>query len=211
MIVARQRPGIFLLSRGSASWRRRAVTLLFVALAMTVPFFLGGSDAPADEDGYGLVALPDDLAGAASLGVEQDRLAPDFRLAALGGEDFRLSDTRGHGVVLNLWATWCGPCREEMPALKSVAERHAADGLLVVGINLRESPESVAAFAQEFALRFPIALDSTGEVMERYLRLGPPNTIFIRPDGTVDAVHIGALSEAELESAVARILPVGAQ
>lgn len=131
--------------------------------------------------------------------------APDFTLDLLGGGEVTLSDLRGKPVVLNIWATWCGPCREEMPAIEKVYRSYKDLGLTVIGLNLtsQDSERAVTAFVQELDLTFPIALDRDGSVGNRYQLMGLPTTFFIDSQGVIQSVVVGGpMSETLIQSKV---------
>jgi len=135
--------------------------------------------------------------------------APDFTLDTLDGGKLTLSELRGHPVVLNLWASWCLPCRKEMPAIGEVYERYENEGLIVIGLNLtsQDSRSDVSAFVQELGLTFPIALDADGSVRDRYQLLGLPTTYFIDQRGIIRSVVVGGpMSEATIQSKVEDLL-----
>ena len=129
--------------------------------------------------------------------------APDFTLDLLDGGQLSLSELRGHPIVLNFWASWCLPCRSEMPAIESVYQRYKESGLVVIGLNLtsQDSESDARAFVQELGLTFPIALDRDGSVRERYQLLGLPSTYFIDQSGIIRSVIVGGpMSEATIQS-----------
>ena len=131
--------------------------------------------------------------------------APDFTLDLLGGGEITLSELQGNPVVLNLWATWCGPCREEMPAIENVYRSYKGLGLTVIGLNLtsQDSEQAVFDFVQELDLTFPIALDRDGSVAKRYQLMGLPTTYFIDSQGVIQSVVVGGpMSEALIQSKV---------
>jgi peroxiredoxin len=134
----------------------------------------------------GDVGLVDDTA------VEVGSPAPDFVLESPAGEFIALSDFRGKTVVLNFWATWCPPCRAEMPDLQAAfEERQAADDLVVLAVDLQEGDGQVSDFVDEFALTFPVVIDRTGEVAQHYELLGLPGTFFIDRDGVLRGKSLG--------------------
>jgi len=137
---------------------------------------------PADDADLGMLA---------SQGrPELDELAPDFELVlADSGEVVRLSDYRGQTVILNFWATWCVPCRREMPDLQ--AADIADDTVIVLAVNAQETATAVAGFVEEFELTFPVVLDRQGEVRAHYGAVGLPATFFIDPDGVLRARTFG--------------------
>lgn len=107
-------------------------------------------------------------------------------------------DLRGKVVLLNFWATWCAPCRVEMPTLQSRHERYP-EQLVVVGIDFDEPKKNVAAFVEEFGLTFPILLDPGGKVQDDYHIRGYPTTIFLDKTSLVQIVHIGIMTEDQLD------------
>jgi len=111
--------------------------------------------------------------------------APDFSLTDLNGQSHRLSDYRGKVVVVNFWATWCPPCREEMPSLDRAAQRLARDGILVLGVASGESLEKVAAFQGRFPVGFPLLPDASGKVMRGWPGVGLPNTFVVDRRGRI--------------------------
>jgi peroxiredoxin len=133
-------------------------------------------------------------------------LAPDFVLQTSGGEEFKLSAQRGTPVVLNFWATWCPPCRAELPELRSASERHAGQ-ITVVGVNQGESAAAVANSALELGLTFPIPLDHQGDVSQLYGVRSLPTTFFIDRDGVIRQIQNGPLTEATLAQLLRTIYP----
>jgi peroxiredoxin len=131
--------------------------------------------------------------------------APEFSLASLDHRTMSLADARGQMVVVNFWATWCISCRAEMKEFERVYETYRDQGLLVLAVDESESEEVVAAFAREYALTFPILLDSDGAVMQRYRVLGLPTTFFVGRDGVISAARIGELDRDYVESQIARL------
>lgn len=134
--------------------------------------------------------------------------APDFTLSALHGDEQSLTDWRGQPVLVNFWASWCGPCRREMPELIAARTRYQTEGLVVVAVNLshQDARASVDAFVEEFQPSFPILLDTTGEVAERrYGVMGLPMSYFIDRTGTIRGIYVGALNRAGIDQAMAEM------
>jgi peroxiredoxin len=117
--------------------------------------------------------------------------ALDFELPDLAGRPVRLRDFRGRVVLLNLWATWCAPCREEMPALATLAEELGPRGLAVVGVNHQESKRDVEAFVREQGLRFPVLLDLEGHVGRGYKAFALPVTFVVDRRGMLAGTVLG--------------------
>ncbi|PKN81271.1 MAG: thiol:disulfide interchange protein [Chloroflexi bacterium HGW-Chloroflexi-9] len=129
----------------------------------------------------------------AEAGAEIGQRAPDFSLVrADTGETLSLSDLRGKTVIVNFWATWCPPCRAEMPDLQGAYdERLAAGDLVILGVNEEEGAEQVQRFIAEFGLTFPVVLDKDAAVRRRYNVPGLPATFFIDRDGIIRARSYG--------------------
>lgn len=123
--------------------------------------------------------------------------APPFALAAPDGATVSTADLRGRPVVLNFWATWCAPCRAEMPALQATAEQFAG-AVHVIGVNQGETAEQVTAFATAFGIAYPLVLDADDAVSRLYRVRALPTTFLIDADGVVRAVIPGAVSAAVL-------------
>lgn len=126
-------------------------------------------------------------------------LAPEFEAAELDGDVFRLSQARGRIVLLNFWATWCDPCRAEMPLLQARSRDFESAGLQVVGVNFDEPENEVRAFQDELGLTFRIVLDPGGQVQALYKVLGYPTTFFVDEVGVIRFVHIGSMDADQLD------------
>jgi peroxiredoxin len=133
-------------------------------------------------------------------------LAPDFTLTTLEGDTVRLSDLRGQPVLINFWASWCGPCRSEMPHIQAAHETHSKDGLVVLGVDQMESPPAVARFVNEFNLTFLIPMDSDGKVSRAYQARGLPTSFFVDADGIIRDTFTGPMSAGHIESLLDGIL-----
>lgn len=126
------------------------------------------------------------------------RMAPDFELKTTKGETLKLSDNVGHKVVLlNFFATWCGPCQAEMPELVRYSEKHAKDPILVLGVDADEKPLAVADFTGKYGVHYPMAIDS-GTVEKAYGVGAYPTTVLVGVDGKIQFYHTGALANADV-------------
>ncbi|GAB4524150.1 MAG: TlpA disulfide reductase family protein [Anaerolineales bacterium] len=128
-------------------------------------------------------------------------IAPDFTLQDLEGQTYTLSDLRGRPVLLNFWATWCPPCRAEMPAIGKVYEDYRAQGFVVLAVTADDTYNDAADFSRQYALPFPVLVDSSANVARTYNINSLPTSFFIAPDGVIRAVVIGGpMSEASIRS-----------
>ena len=140
---------------------------------------------------------------------QQGFLAPDFELKATTGETVKLSDLRGQAVLVNLWATWCPPCRAEMKSIEKVYSEYKDQGLVVLAVNMtyQDDRTKIAPFIAEQRLTFPILLDETGEIGKDYQLRSLPSSFFINRKGIITEVVIGGpMAEALLRTRVEEIL-----
>ena len=144
-----------------------------------------------------LLNQPEGSSGSQPVIPEVNQAAPDFALTTLTGESVRLSELKGRVVAVNFWATWCGPCRLEMPLLQSYADRYPQD-LTVLAVNDAEPIEKVQPYVDDLGLSFPILLDEKELVTRLYRVRGFPTTIFIDRDGKIRYQHLGLLMEDQL-------------
>jgi peroxiredoxin len=166
---------------------------LVVGLGVGIVFFFGFYQ-PANSPQESELALGTEI----SPGPEKGLPAPGFELTSLSGERIQLEDYRGKIVLLNFWATWCAPCRLEMPAFQSRADQFEND-LAVVAINFSEDQDEVQAFVDELNLSFDVLLDPQAEAQRLYLIRGYPTTFFIDREGMIRVQHVGVLSETQLD------------
>jgi len=124
--------------------------------------------------------------------------APQFALTFDDEQSLTLADLRGRPVMINFWATWCPPCRSEMPEI--VHHAKTDDDLIVLAVNVREGLEQVRAFADEYDMIMPVVLDRNGDLQSLYLLRGMPTSIFIDREGVIVSTWEGMLSVAQLES-----------
>ena len=130
-----------------------------------------------------------------AMGVLHDRRqlpAPEFSLATPDGKTIALAELRGKVVFLNFWATWCPPCRVEMPSMEQLHKELKDKGLAILAIDIGESPKQVARFMKEFRLTFPALLDVNSEVSSRYRVQGLPTTFLVDRNGSVIGAAVGA-------------------
>lgn len=165
-----------------------ALGLLWIGVSARLP---GGTDTPG---------IPAPKAGF---------LAPDFTLETLEGEVVTLSELQGQAVLVNIWASWCLPCRAEMPAMQQVYEDYREQGFTILAVHAtnQDNAANAADFAAEHGLSFPILLDPDGTVGEMYQVTALPSSFFVLPDGTIEEVVFGGpMAEALLRTRVETLL-----
>jgi len=138
------------------------------------------------------------------IGIDIGELAPDFTATTLEGETITLSDYRGQIVLVNDFATWCGPCQAETPDLVNVYNAEGGD-VVFIGLNLQESEAKVAEFKEQHGVPYPLVMDPNGKVTELYRPVGLPTSWFIDSDGVVRYVHAGPMTTPMLEEALSAI------
>jgi peroxiredoxin len=150
--------------------KRVKVVLLGVLLGAMPGFFAGGSFASSG------------LAG---------QEAPDFVLKSASGVNMRLSEYRGNVVMINFWATWCGPCRQEMPLLDDLYSRYERVGFSLLGVNIDDDSSRAMQMAEELGVSFPVLFDERKEVSKLYQVEAMPVTVLVDREGKVRHVHLG--------------------
>ncbi|MFC1995688.1 peroxiredoxin family protein [Chloroflexota bacterium] len=125
--------------------------------------------------------------------------APDFTLSDLEGNRLRLSDLRGKVVFVNFWATWCPPCRVEMPEMEMVYQEYKDKDVVVLGVDILQPEDEVRQFVQEGGYSWTFVIDTTGEVAESYNIQTMPTSFFIDREGIIRAVNIGRMLSGAME------------
>jgi cytochrome c biogenesis protein CcmG/thiol:disulfide interchange protein DsbE len=180
--------------RRESRWAIPAAGLL-IGLALGLVYFFG---IPSKEES-GLLLQPENPSGTLLPGPYVGAPAPDLTGVTVDGRQVSLKDLRGRVVVLNFWATWCAPCREEMPALEARYEKYKDDGLVVLAIDFDEPAEDVRAFQDQLGLTFPVLLDPGAKIQQLYRVRGYPTSYFVDRDGTIQVQHIGVMFEDQLD------------
>ncbi|HEY1410381.1 MAG TPA: redoxin domain-containing protein [Promineifilum sp.] len=161
----------------------------------SIPAFQGTAQS-------GVAPLQTDVNGLPEAGS----IAPDFALQDLGGQTVRLSDFRGRPVILNFWATWCAPCRLEMPELQKLQAAYGENGPMVLAVNQKESAGRVTEFFEDIDLDLIALLDTNTDVGAAYGAFFLPTTVIVGPDGVVAAVHRGIISREQLDGYLAGVV-----
>ena len=131
--------------------------------------------------------------------IETDVPAPEFELLSTDGELVSLTNLQGKVIVVNFWATWCGPCVEEIPMFQDYFERYN-DQIMILGINEQEDPDEVREFLQQFGVSYPILMDRSAELAPVYRLMALPVTVFVDEEGILRYHHIGFMTEEQFSS-----------
>ncbi len=145
--------------------------------------------------------------GGLDVGPKVGSLAPDFELTDINtGKPVKLSSLRGKPVWLNYFATWCPPCKAELPDMKREYAKYKDKGLVVVGIDMREDPAQVKGFTSSNGYNWTFVIDTDGQVTDRYFVYSIPTHLFIGEDGVIKSVGIGALTPNAMETNISKII-----
>lgn len=131
--------------------------------------------------------------------------APPIVGTTLDGGPFDLTSLRGRPVIVNFWASWCGPCRDELPLFRAKLAEHEAEGLAIVGVMYRDEADLAQAFATGFGVTWPTVVDPSGTLASAYRVVAPPQTYFIDRAGVVRSIQIGEVRAADFERQFAAI------
>lgn len=173
-------------------------SLLAIVVAVVVFAGLSGGDAQEEAEGpQQVVAVVGDA-------------APSVVVPTMAGDAFDVAGHEGRPVWINVWASWCPPCRAEMPDIDEVRRRSEADGLAFVAMNFGEDPADVANYLRNTGYDFAVGIDVEGEFARLYNVLGLPMHIFIAADGTLDSLRVGGMSRAEMDEKVAELTAAAA-
>jgi cytochrome c biogenesis protein CcmG, thiol:disulfide interchange protein DsbE len=180
---------------GRRGMELRRLPRRFLVYAALLPFVVLGAA------GFALY-----LRGASTSPTVVGSAAPDFSLVDLDGNPVNLAELRGSPVIVNFWASWCGPCVEEFPLLREAVERNVDDGLVVLGIVYQDRSEAARAFMERNGGSWQALMDPDERVATAYKIFAPPETYFIGRDGRIVARHIGQFTAESLEAKVAAIM-----
>lgn len=171
----------------------RTPALYFLLAVLTAVLMAPASGQSADD------AASKSLAMAMSTSHDgHARYAPNFTLRLTNGEDFNLADNIGKKViVLNFFATWCGPCKIEMPELSSYYDKHRDEGLVIIGVDAGDSEAKVEKFIKKYGVTFPVGIDHEDDLIDLYRIRNVPVSVLIGADGTVRLFHPGPIWDAE--------------
>ena len=137
---------------------------------------------------------------------KEGEIASAFSLQLLSGKQFRLGDIKERPMVINFWASWCHPCRQEAPALQKVYALYKDKGVVFIGIAIQDTETKAKAYVKEFGITFPVGLDSTGAIAEAYKIYGIPKTFIIGKDGRLSYIHMGEITEDDLIKGIEKVV-----
>ena len=199
-------------TRDNSGRRRQAIVVLGLGLLVglvAIYLALSQDNAPPAEITAQAGAFPvASLYGVKNADAQPDagHPAPDFAIHQANGETAYLSDYRGRPILINFWATWCPPCRAEMPELVRAYNEHQDEGLVVIAVDSMESQEAVAKFVKAFNMNMPVVIDVQGQVMDAYKTQSLPSSFFIDRNGVVQVRWIGILTPEALQKNLDEIL-----
>ncbi len=165
-----------------------------VASLVTAIFLLIRAGLPERSDFIGF-----EIEGVGYVAPAIGEIAPPINAELLSGSHFQLENLRDEPVIINFWATWCAPCRIEMPELEAL---HQETGIPVIGINIGESRELITAWVDEFQLSFDIVLDPGQAIYRQYRVIGQPATFVVNPDGIISHIFFGPTRSDTLQDAI---------
>ena len=185
------------------------VLLLAVTASVMTLGLIAGACSPNDpeQDGLALGRITA-LTAVPGQSTEPGKPAPDFQFKDPEGRASSLGELKGKPVLLNFWATWCGPCVHEMPFIQEIYDEWSDKGLVILAIDVGESSATVKRFLQEHGFSFPVILDTGKIVAAKYNIRGYPTTFLINQDGEIVGYKVGAFrSKEEIESGIRVVLP----
>jgi cytochrome c biogenesis protein CcmG, thiol:disulfide interchange protein DsbE len=172
-----------------------------VALVLVVGAVTWVAVASSGDDGESGTAVPDEVRNG---GPQVGDVAPDFTLKTFDGKSVSLSDYRGEPVVLNFWASYCHPCREEFPLFREQLAEHPGE-FVVLGVDAKDIESDAEKFAEDQKATWPIVFDASNDVAKAYGVAAVPQTFFIRPDGTVALRYYAQIPDDKWAGALAKI------
>ncbi len=176
---------------------------LYLNVALALTLIAVGASMLLRTSQQSLASKPD---ASNNVGQPQADIAPEFTLISLTGENVALSDYAGQVVMINMWATWCPPCKAEMPEINAFYEAHKQEGFVVLAVNNQEDAITINEFIQANGFTFPVLLDTQTEVVDLYRVQGLPTSFIIDRNGFIQHTQIGEITLEELEAIVGPLL-----
>lgn len=153
------------------------------------------------------INTPTDAPRPASEQIRIGNVAPDFSLKTLDNQTIKLSQFRGKPVLINFWATWCVPCTTELPLLVQTYQANQ-DKLVILGVNIKEDAATVEARVKSVGITYPVGLDNSGDVTDRYQVRGYPTSLFVDKNGVIQRITVGPLTEDTIRSSLERVYSI---
>jgi peroxiredoxin len=183
--------------------RQRQWNVVLVAVLVAGSLFIAATRVQPGSGAHPPAAQTDVLADPAPL---QDHPAPDLALPQLDGTPVTLRDLRGQVVLINIWATWCPPCRAEMPAIQQAYAAYRDRGFMVLAVNQREEATAITPFLEQYGLTLPILLDRDGQASATYQASALPSSFFVDRCGVIRAIYRGPLPPPVINGIVEQLL-----
>ncbi len=185
----------------------------FFAFALTAAAIMGCSEGKGRASAPGgaapEAARPDaGKAAAAETAPDDGQVmpAPLLKVTSFDGKAFSLEAAKGRPVVINFWASWCGPCRLEAEGIEKAYQMFRAQGVEFVGVAIQDNPESARKFIEEYGLTYPNGLDEKGDIAQAYEVFGVPKTVIVAKDGNMSYIHLGTITLDTLTSEIKRVI-----
>jgi peroxiredoxin len=182
---------------------QRQWNLIMVLVLVAGSLFVGATRVRPDAGASALVARVDTTSEPAPL---PDHPAPDITLPQLDGTQFTLHDLSGNVILINVWATWCPPCRAEMPAIQQAYATYRDRGFIVLAVNQREDGSAITPFLEQYGLTFPVLLDRDGQASATYQASALPSSFFVDRNGVIRAVYRGPMPSRVIAGTVEQLL-----
>ncbi|MBI1279375.1 MAG: redoxin domain-containing protein [Anaerolineaceae bacterium] len=180
----------------------RLILFVGAVICLIAAFFVVWNAGLPDRATYtGFISAEEEYA------PELNAVAPPFEAKTLAGNSIRLADLRGKVVLINFWATWCEPCKAEMPDLQAIYERYHGRGLRVLGVNLGEDRAEVQRWVTQLGLTFDIVMDDGQRIASLYQLRGQPSSYLVAQDGVITQIYYGPTIRQSLDAAIAPLLP----
>lgn len=181
-------------------------SVLVLVLVLSAILWLSSTRGAGGGSLYPIAGASDNNAATDS-GPRVGSLAPDFELTDVNtGQPIKLSSLSGKPVWINFWASWCPPCKAEMPIMKQVYAKYKSQGLVIVGVDMREKVDEVKQFTGSNGYDWTFVIDSDGQVTDRYFVSGIPSHFFIGRDGVIKSIRVGEMTPGDMEENVSKII-----
>lgn len=182
---------------------KRIIAVIVAAMCFIAAFIILWDAGLPERAEYTGVMIPGQL----PVAPEISAVAPPFERTNLDGKSVNLGDLRGHPVLVNFWATWCEPCRVEMPGLEAVYQQYEARGLRILAVDLGETPDTMRTWEKQFGITFDMLVDGQEDVAALYQIRGQPSTYVISPSGIITQIFYGPTTPDGLSAAIAPFFP----